>query len=159
MTCCRSMRLASVAAILVFMATTTPALAIGYWNVPGNSCQWWGCGWGAGHHACLMLGPSSCSDAFNHREVRLPHSPRPPYCYNGCGAYNYDFRQVPAIAPAVYEQSPHEIMPVTAPQLVPETLPELAPVAPADAEPPADPLPTPEEPMSARPLFDAPVER
>ncbi|MEX2308514.1 MAG: hypothetical protein WD738_13015 [Pirellulales bacterium] len=64
-----------------------PARAAGYWNVPSTFCQCVGCGWGAGYHAPLVLGPISCQGWCDPKEVRLPYSPAPSYgCYanGGC---------------------------------------------------------------------------
>jgi hypothetical protein len=65
----------------VFGMPTPRASAVGYWNMPGNFCQCWGYGWGAGYHSCLVLGPPSCDGILNPHEVRLMCAPGPPsYC-------------------------------------------------------------------------------
>jgi hypothetical protein len=61
------------------------ALAIGYYNAPGSFCQCFGYGNGAGHHACLVLGPSTCHGFCSTHEVRLECPPQPPYAYYNCG--------------------------------------------------------------------------
>jgi hypothetical protein len=147
-------QLVLVCALVAVASAATTVLAIGYWNVPGNSNQWWGYGWGAGHHACLVLGPSSCEDCLNHREVRVPYAPKPPYgAYGHCG-YNYDFRQPTPYAPAGYSSESYETQPVTGQEPMPEMM------APSDPQPSPEPLPIPPEQgePSPRPLFDAPVE-
>jgi hypothetical protein len=78
----------SVAAGL-FAISVSPASAIGYYNLPGSFCQCFGCGNGAGHHACLVLGPSSCCGCCATNEVRLQCPPQPPYgdyCNGQCGS-------------------------------------------------------------------------
>jgi hypothetical protein len=57
--------------------TGQPALAVGYWNLPGNFCQCFGYGWGPGYHASMVLGPPSCDGIFAHDVVRLPAAPSP----------------------------------------------------------------------------------
>src|SRR5688572_21224794 len=90
----RFLRISGAIATALAMATApTLAHAIGYWNMPGNFCQGWGYGWGAGHHACLTLGPVSHEGLFAHNQVRLPCAPQPPYGCYGQPSYNYDFRQ------------------------------------------------------------------
>ena len=140
-------RVAPIAALVAVLFAPAAANAVGYWNLPGNTCQCWGYGWGAGHHACLVLGPITC-DAFAHNEVRLPHAPQPPYACYHCDSYNYDFRQPSPFAPAEYQTSP-QVMEPTFNEPTPEmTSPILAP----------EPLPMPESPAPSRPLFEAPVE-
>jgi hypothetical protein len=109
-------------AVLLTFAPAMPALAIGHWNVPGNVAQWWGYGWGAGHHACLALGPISHKGAFARHQVRLRHSPQPVYgCYDNC-SYDYSFPQpsqhvtpaalpLPEAAPAPDEVLPAPVEP------------------------------------------------
>jgi hypothetical protein len=64
-----------------------PAAAISYYNVPGSFCQCFGYGNGAGHHACLVLGPSTCEGFCSTHEVRLECPPQPPYGYYNCALY------------------------------------------------------------------------
>jgi hypothetical protein len=79
------------AAIVVIVClegvTASQVKAIGYWNVPGNFCQCVGCGWGAGYHAPLVLGPPTCAGWLNPHEVRLVCPPGPPcgYSYESAG--------------------------------------------------------------------------
>jgi hypothetical protein len=75
----------TVALVLIALAPR-PAMAIGYWNVPGNVCQCWGYGNGAGYHAPLVLGPLSCKGCLAHNERRLPYAPAPPCYWMGCGS-------------------------------------------------------------------------
>jgi hypothetical protein len=140
---------APVAALVAALFAPAHAYAVGYWNLPGNTCQCWGYGWGAGHHACLMLGPITHDGALAHKEVRLPHAPQPPYACYGCDNYNYDFRQPSQFAPVEYQTAPQ----VTEPTLN-ETAPEMTPPALAP-----EALPLPEAPAPSRPLFEAPIEQ
>jgi hypothetical protein len=110
-------RIAHLWALLAILFAAMPALAVGYWNVPGNVAQCWGYGWGAGHHACLVLGPISPKGAFAHNHKRLPYAPQPDYgCYEGC-TFNYDFRHSPPSVPVEYQPSP------SPPTLTPDALP------------------------------------
>lgn len=65
------------AALLASALIPTSAGAVGYYNLPGNFCQCFGYGKGAGYHAPLVLGPISqhgwCSDNLR----RLPYPPAP----------------------------------------------------------------------------------
>jgi hypothetical protein len=90
---------ACVAALAIAAAAAPSASATGYWNMPSTFCQCVGCGYGAGHHAPYVLGPITCHGYLNHKEVRLPCPPRPPYCWygyadggcsNGCQAPMFD---------------------------------------------------------------------
>lgn len=145
---------APVVALVAVLFATAPAHAVGYWNLPGNTCQCWGYGWGAGHHACLVLGPITHDGALAHNEVRLPHAPQPPYACYGCDNYNYDFRQPSQFAPVEYQ---------AAPQVMEPTPHEPAPNEPtSEMTPPAlapEALPLPEAPAPPAPLFEAPVEQ
>jgi hypothetical protein len=150
---------APFAALVAVLSTAGTARAIGYWNVPGTFCQCAGYGWGAGHHACYVLGPINCRDCFDHGEVRLPYAPQPPYACYGGGTYNYDFRQPGQYAPVEYQTMPQDVVPTTDVSTPEATLPEPAPQSLTP-----DPLPMPErsipEPSApSRPLFDSPVER
>jgi hypothetical protein len=73
-----------LSATLALLSAGQRAGATGYWNMPSSFCQCMGCGWGAGHHAPLILGPISWDGVCAHNEIRLPYSPTPPY---GCAAY------------------------------------------------------------------------
>jgi hypothetical protein len=83
--------LAIVAAACSVGFAMSRAEAVGYWNMPGNFCQCWGYGWGAGYHAPLVLGPPTCSGWLNPHEVRLACPPGPPcYCGSSCGCGDGD---------------------------------------------------------------------
>ena len=83
--------LAIVAAACSVGFAMSRAEAVGYWNMPGNFCQCWGYGWGAGYHAPLVLGPPTCSGWLNPHEVRLACPPGPPcYCGLTCGCGDGD---------------------------------------------------------------------
>jgi hypothetical protein len=107
-----SVLLGAVAAIQMLVNAST-AGAMGYWNLPGNCCQWLGCGYSGGYHAPYVLGPinGGCCEAWN--EVRMPYPPNPYACApcysgsggSGCGADG------PTVMPA-------EPQPATAPQAV-----------------------------------------
>src|SRR5688572_21202343 len=80
--------------------------ATGYWNMPSSFCQCMGCGWGAGHHAPLILGPITWNGACAHNEIRLPYSPMPPY---GCGPYGNcggNFAEPTIVEPAPAPSAP-----------------------------------------------------
>jgi hypothetical protein len=139
---------APIAALVAVLFAAGPAYAVGYWNLPGNTCQCWGYGWGAGHHACFVLGPITHNGAFAHNEVRLPYAPQPPYTCYGCDSYNYDFRQPSQFAPIQYQTVPQVVEPGFNEPTPEMTSPTLAP----------DALPMPEAPAPSRPLFEAPVE-
>ena len=76
------------AAIVCVAASAGSAWAIGYYNLPGSFCQCFGYGNGAGHHSCLVLGPSSCHGFCATNEVRLECPPQPPYGYYAGGPCN-----------------------------------------------------------------------
>ena len=78
---------ATTAACLGSALATTPAAAIGYYNLPGNFCQCLGYGNGAGYHSCLVLGPITPHGCRDTNEVRLACPPRPSYDYYGGGYY------------------------------------------------------------------------
>lgn len=86
----RAIQLAAAtgAAFGLLAVAPSSASAIGYYNVPGSFWQCVGYGNGAGHHACLMLGPLSCRGFCSTHEVRVACPPGPPnsyygYCANG----------------------------------------------------------------------------
>ena len=146
-------RLLACIALVAVLLAAGPVYAVGYWNLPGNVCQCWGYGWGAGHHACFVLGPISHDSALAHNEVRLPCAPHPPYAYYNSGSYNYDFRQPAQLAPVEYLPSPQVAAPTT----------EALPAEASTRETPVptltpDPLPMQEEPAPPRALFEPPVE-
>jgi hypothetical protein len=75
------------AAVVVSVAVVNSATAAGYYNLPSNLCQWMGCGYGPGHHACLVLGPTS-RDCCQHGEVRMPCAPSPHAGCHRCQLYS-----------------------------------------------------------------------
>jgi len=85
---CFQLIAAGCLAIAFVSVTTESAWAIGYYNLPGSFCQCFGYGNGAGHHACLLLGPSTCEGFCATKEVRLECPPQPPYGYYGGGPCN-----------------------------------------------------------------------
>lgn len=132
-----------MAAMFAVLSAAAPGYAIGYWNVPGNVAQWWGYGWGGGHHACLVLGPISHKGAFDHHQTRLPYAPRPTYGW--CNGYscNNDFHQSWMFAPTDHGD---------------QRSTQFAPPQPRSVTPEALPMPEAaiEQPES---VFRAPVER
>jgi hypothetical protein len=104
--------LAIVVAACMAGFATSRADAVGYWNVPGNFCQCWGYGWGAGYHAPLVLGPPTYAGWLNPHEVRLACPPGPPCGYScesagcsmgGCGEGDQSLLQ-PAALPVTNVQ-------------------------------------------------------
>ena len=92
---------------LLLFAAATPAWSSGYWNMPSTFCQCIGCGYGAGHHAPLMLGPITIDPWQRHGEIRMPHSPAPhPYGANGCGDCGGQFGEPALFAPSVLPAAP-----------------------------------------------------
>src|SRR3954468_8876134 len=80
-----------VALMLAAIANSRTAQATGYWNMPGTSCQWNGCGFGGGYHAPLVLGPLTHECWGGPNEIRQSSAPNPygcaPYAqWGGCGA-------------------------------------------------------------------------
>ena len=88
----RRLGLLSVTALIAVFTSSSVASAMGYWNLPGNFCQWCGCGFSGGYHAPYVLGPinGGCCEAWN--EVRMPYAPNPYACApcnsGGCGGYS-----------------------------------------------------------------------
>jgi hypothetical protein len=107
---------------MMIALASPPALAIGYWNVPGNVCQCWGYGLGAGYHAPLVLGPVSIKGCLAHNEVRLPYSPAPPYCWTGCSGGGCAIGEASALESELTPGAPSGPMPIE-----PTPAPELAP--------------------------------
>jgi hypothetical protein len=130
-----------VVAFVLALGAAEAARAVGYWNVPGSTWQWWGYGCGAGYHAKLVLGPISVHDALAHNEVRLPYAPQPPsYCgYYGCAC---DYGQPSVLTPGV---QPENILPASV---------EVAPEAPAGESSVVAPTGAPRNA-----LFGPPVEQ
>ena len=99
---------AIVVAACTLAASVPQAKAIGYWNEPGNFCQCWGYGDGAGYHAPLVLGPPEHCGWFALHEVRLACPPGPPnYCCNygaTCGYGESDQSLLEPSAPSVQPQ-------------------------------------------------------
>ena len=87
----RYSRFGFVQALSIFVTLTAASMAgaTGYWNVPSNSCQWLGYGYGGGYHAKFILGPITYECLYPPNEVRLPYAPNPyacQPCYDGCGS-------------------------------------------------------------------------
>jgi hypothetical protein len=79
----------AVAAILAIEAIgAAQARAAGYYNMPGNFCQWWGHGFGAGYHAPLILGPPTCRGWCAGNETRLLYAPAPCCSCCQCGMFD-----------------------------------------------------------------------
>ena len=72
--------IASALAALAVLAGSQFAGAAGYWNVPSHFCQWCGCGFGAGYHAPLILGPPTYDCFAGPNEIRVPYAPNPYAC-------------------------------------------------------------------------------
>jgi hypothetical protein len=73
------------AVLLVVACSAASAGAAGYWNVPSTFCQCMNVGWGAGYHACLVLGPINCDGLCDHKELRVPYPPTSsPSCCGHC---------------------------------------------------------------------------
>ncbi len=87
MTNCRWILLFGISVACSLTAQPPEAAAIGYYNLPGSFYQCFGYGNGAGHHACLVLGPKSHDGYFATNEVRLPCAPLPPCDYYQCEAW------------------------------------------------------------------------
>jgi hypothetical protein len=141
----------------LFMAAEA-AHAVGYWNVPGSSCQWWGVGFGAGYHAKFVLGPISIHECCAHNEVRLPYALQPPYGNCGCYGCGNTYVSPTMLEPTVHSEhvlpAAEGTEPASQPAFEPEPV-ELGPEAPAASETSLD-SPT-NVPRSA--LFGPPVER
>lgn len=72
-------------AIVFALAGANAASATGYWNLPGNMCQWCGCGMSGGYHASFVLGPPTGGCLAPWNETRLPNAPNPYGCAPYCG--------------------------------------------------------------------------
>ncbi len=79
--------LAAVIVAVAGLVNAQAAQATGYWNMPGTFCQWWGCGFGGGYHAPLVLGPLTHECWEGPNEIRMPQAPNPYACspYGNCG--------------------------------------------------------------------------
>ena len=108
-----------LAALLMVHWVAAPAGATGYWNVPSTFCQCVGCGWGAGYHAPLVLGPITCGGWCDPNEVRLPYSPAAAYgCYSsgdgGCNCGQPSRLEAAVVRPPVHAPGPvPELSPVS----------------------------------------------
>jgi hypothetical protein len=123
-------RLVNALATFCVFAGGSVAGATGYWNVPGNCCQWLGCGYGGGYHAPFILGPMTCECLHPPNEIRLPSAPNPYACaprYNdGCGGNGCRADGPTMMAPSVQP----------APAPAPESLPPPAARRPTIFAPP-----------------------
>lgn len=95
--------------IAVAFGSARLAHAVGFYNMPGDFCQWTGHCFSGGYHAPLVLGPVRCDHAVFPNVTRLSQAPNPygcaPYCgYDG--GYSTDnagatvMSMAPATAPA-----------------------------------------------------------
>jgi hypothetical protein len=102
---------ASILAVAVVVTSAgQAAFAAGYWNMPGNVCQCIGCGFGAGYHAPLLLGPISHDGWLATNERRLPYPPAAPYAGCGLDSHGYEFAH-----PTMMEPLPQPTGPVLRP--------------------------------------------
>jgi hypothetical protein len=170
----------AVAAIVAIeVIGTAQARAAGYYNLPGNFCQCWGHGFGAGYHAPLILGPPTCRGCCSCNERRLPYAPAPCCSCCQCGAFEGPSTmrgQVRIPASTSPNVSPELPLPKAEPMGAAPTLP-VSTVSTLDVQPtiaaPAGPIsevsttetPTPAvdsstdvepEQTPLRPLFDPP---
>lgn len=108
---------APVAVGLVVAAAPMTAKAIGYYNVPGTCCQWFGYGCGAGYHAPLVLGPISARGCCAHGVERLPYAPCSTCAGAACGCNyagdGYEFGEPSRLEPSA------EPLPTPTPELAP----------------------------------------
>jgi hypothetical protein len=109
--------LSAVVCVVVglLMATNQPANAIGYYNVPGSFCQCFGYGNGAGHHACLVLGPSTCAGFCATHEVRVECPPQPPYSDYNYGQCKQGYSGEASQGSWIPEPAPMQVAPQVAP--------------------------------------------
>lgn len=81
-------------AIVVALSGARLVRAVGYYNMPGDFCQWTGHGFSGGYHAPLVLGPVRFGRAVFPNITRVPQSPNPygcvPYCAYGGGGCGGD---------------------------------------------------------------------
>ena len=74
------------ALLLGISVSEAQGASVGRWHVPGTCAQWWGCGFGAGHHAPMIR--------YHHfqtppapRNVRAPSECQPHgHCCHGGGS-------------------------------------------------------------------------
>jgi hypothetical protein len=90
--------------------SAAPAFAIGYYNLPGNVAQWMGCGYGAGYHAFLVLGPTTHHGWCAHHEVRLAYPPAPSCGRGAC----YGATPAPFVPSALPPDHPEYLPPPAA---------------------------------------------
>lgn len=64
---------------------TKSADAVGYFNMPGDFCQWAGHGFSGGYHAPFVLGPVRTDHAVYPNVTRLSRAPNPYACAPYCG--------------------------------------------------------------------------
>lgn len=85
--------LASALVILAAFGSARLAHAVGFYNMPGDFCQWTGHCFSGGYHAPLVLGPVRFDRAVFPNVTRLSQAPNPygcaPYCGYG-GGYGTD---------------------------------------------------------------------
>jgi hypothetical protein len=99
-------------AILLTAAISNSAVATGYWNLPSTFCQCIGCGFGAGYHAPLLLGPISHEGWLAVNERRLPCPPAAANAGYGFGHHGHDFAQPTMMEPKLQPTGP-ELRPVS----------------------------------------------
>jgi hypothetical protein len=96
-------------AILATFSGAKLVNAVGYYNMPGDFCQWTGHGFSGGYHAPLVLGPVRFDGAVFPNVTRVSQSPNPygcvPYCgyeagYGGDNSGATVMPMAPAAAPA-----------------------------------------------------------
>jgi hypothetical protein len=140
--------------LLAAFACASTAAANGYWNIPSTFCQCVGYGWGAGYHAPLVLGPITCRECLDHKEIRLPYSPAPScgYCQSvgPCCECGLPSRLEGSITP--YQSSPYQ----PAQHHYEEPTAEHVEASQQVGMP--EQIEMPEVPPHHRPIFEAPIE-
>ena len=104
--------------IVFTLAGNGVATATGYWNLPGNMCQWCGCGGSGGYHAPYVLGPHTGGCFAMWNEVRMPYAPNPYGCAPYCGHGGTQGGEMQLNPPMI--MSPSEQIPPPQEQVVPE---------------------------------------
>jgi hypothetical protein len=94
-----------------FSILAAPSHAIGYYNLPGNCCQWWGYGYGPGYHAPMVLGPVTHDGSWHDRVIRLPYAPQPQCRGYGCVGWNDGESTLEGASPTPAVQRPVEPTP------------------------------------------------